>query len=427
MATPQEFVHDAPYALDEQTRFQYEGHDILGNPTKMHVYAHNETDAHRKLTEARIEVATITPKPPRLGRRKRVLSRDELGTFAIQLSERTAASEPIPQAIFEMSRATNNPLLREALSDVFDQIKTESLNIHDAFATRSDVFPETFQHIIRVGTKKGDPSDMLNRYGRRQLLTSANIAKITGALIYPAVVLAFASLIVLALVLYILPQMSDMYNALLSASSGNKQLPLLTRALLGASNFLLSYPGLFTMLLVVVLIVVGSRWLKTPGGRDWFQRHSIRWPYIGPLLRQFNAAHVVDLMAILSPVLTPTEFLQEASAASLNVVYRETLDAIRESFRAGALDLTTAFGPYSYLFGDDFQAAVGTGEQTGRLPDQLKSYAELLDRRVQESTARLSKLVEPATLVISGLVIGLIVVAAYWPLFQLVGDMANAH
>ncbi len=125
-------------------------------------------------------------------------------------------------------------------------------------------------------------------------------------------------------------------------------------------------------------------------------------------------------------MLTAPEFLQEASAASLNVVYRETLDAIRESQRDGALDLTTATTPYSYLFGDEFQASVATGEETGRLSEQLENYAKLLDRRVQESTARLSKLVEPLTLVIAGVIIGLIVIAAYWPLFQIVGDMSNS-
>jgi type II secretory pathway component PulF len=130
-------------------------------------------------------------------------------------------------------------------------------------------------------------------------------------------------------------------------------------------------------------------------------------------------------MAILAPVLTPTEFLREASAAALNVVYRESLDAIRESFRSGALDLTTAMTPYARLFGDEFAAAVATGEQTGRLAAQLGNYARLVDRRVQESTARLSKTVEPMTLIIAGIVIGLIVVAAYWPLFSLVGDLAN--
>lgn len=165
--------------------------------------------------------------------------------------------------------------------------------------------------------------------------------------------------------------------------------------------------------------------VRTSNGKDWIQRRCINWPLIGPLLRKFNAAHVVDVMAILAPELTTQQFLQEASAASLNVVYRETLEAIRESQRDGALDLTTAVTPYAYLFGDEFQAAVATGEDSGRLAQQLEKYADLLDRQVEAATMRFSKLVEPLTLLFAGSVIGTIVIAVYWPLFSLVSQLSQ--
>jgi len=424
MSAAQELITPNLASDTEQIRFEYEGTDILGNDKRMYVYALDESHAEAKLVRAKIDVETITPRPPRLRRRRRTLSRDELGTFAIQLAERTE-SESIPQAIFGISRVTNNPLLRESLIQVYTLIKTEAVNIHEAFESRPDVFPEAFRHIIRVGTKKGNPSDMLKKYGERQILTASNISKIKGALIYPTVVLSLASVIVFILTFWIVPAMSAMYTSLLAASSGSK-LPLLTRALLAFSNFLVSPLGLCTLVGAVIAIVLVFRWLRTDNGKDWFQRHSIRWPLIGTLLRQFNAAHVVDLMSILAPMLTAPEFLQEAAAASLNVVYRETLDAIRESQRDGALDLTTATTPYSYLFGDEFQASVATGEETGRLSEQLENYAKLLDRRVQESTARLSKLVEPLTLIIAGVIIAVITIASYWPLFDILGDMANS-
>ena len=424
MSAAQELITPSITSDTEQIRFEYEGIDILGNQKRMYVYALDESQAEAKLVSAKIDVETITARPTRLRRRRRTLSRDELGTFAIQLAERTE-SESIPQAIFEISRVTNNPLLRESLIDVYKLIKTEAVNIHEAFESRSDVFPEAFRHIIRVGTVKGNPSDMLRKYGNRQILTASNISKIKGALIYPGVVLSLATCIVIVLAYWILPAMSAMYTALLSQSKGSK-LPLLTRALLGISDFLVSPLGVATLVGVVIVIVFVFKWLRTDNGKDWFQRHSIRWPLIGPLLRQFNAAHVIDLMSILAPMLTAPEFLLEAAAASLNVVYRETLLAIRESQRDAALDLTTAVAPYSYLFGDDFQTSVATGEQTAHLSEQLQSNAKLLDRRVEEQTAKLSKLVEPLTLVVAGVIIGLIVIAAYWPLFQIVGDMSNS-
>src|SRR5215213_1437145 len=409
----------------EQVRYNFQGTNILGASLVNHyIYAATPDHAEAILTRAKIEVDAITPHLEGLRRRKRALSREELGTFAIQLAERTKASDPIPKAILDIARSTTNRLPREALLDVYAEIKKESVNLDQAFNIRADVFPDAFRHIIRVGTTKGDPSDMLSKYGERQLLTAESMAKVKGALIYPSVVLSLATAITILLAYFVIPSMGQMYEALIDPTSG-ASLPWLTQALLSFSNFLVSLYGLITLALLVSGIVLLVRWLRTESGKDWFQRKSLNWPLIGTLIREFNAAHVIDLMAILAPVLTPTEFLREASAAALNVVYRETLDAIRESFRSGALDLTTAMTPYARLFGDEFAAAVATGEQTGRLAAQLGNYARLVDRRVQESTARLSKTVEPLTLIIAGIVIGLIVVAAYWPLFSLVGDLAN--
>src|SRR6185369_12550946 len=386
----------------EQVRYDYQGTDILGvSPVKQYIYAANPEQAEAILTRAKIEVDVITQRREGIRRRKKRLSREELGTFAIQLAERTKASEPISKAIQGIARSSNNRLLREALLDVYDEIKKESVNLDQAFNIRADIFPDAFRHIIRVGTTKGDPSDMLAKYGERQLLTAENMAKVKGALIYPSVVLSLAAAVTIVLAYFVIPNLGRMFEALLDPTSGAK-LPWLTRALLAFSNFLISAYGLVTVGIFVTGIVLVVRWLRTDNGKDWFQRKSLNWPMIGNLIREFNAAHVIDLMAILAPVLTPTEFLREASAAALNVVYRETLDAIRESFRSGALNLTDAMTPYARLFGDEFAAAVATGEQTGRLATQLGNYARLVDRRVQESTARLSKTVEPLTLIIAG-------------------------
>src|SRR3954463_6403940 len=87
----------------EQSRFEFSGTDILGNERRMYVYAFDEEHAEAKLVRAKIDVAEVKPKDKRLGRRRRSLTRDQLGAFAIQLGERSK-SESIPQAILEISR-----------------------------------------------------------------------------------------------------------------------------------------------------------------------------------------------------------------------------------------------------------------------------------------------------------------------------------
>src|SRR6185369_5663894 len=301
----------------EQVRFEYQGTNIFGaSLSRQYIYAADADQAEAILTRAKIDVDAITPCREGFRRKKKALSREQLGTFAIQLAERTRASDPILKAIQDIARSSNNPLLREALLDVYSEIKKESVNLDQAFSVRADVFPDAFRHIIRVGTTKGDPSDMLSKYGERQLLTAENMAKVKGALIYPSVVLSLASILVLILCIWVLPNMQQMYEALINPSSG-ASLPWLTRGLLALSNFLASAYGVLTLALLIFGLGLLARWLRTEAGKDWFQRKSLNWPLIGNLIREFNAAHVIDLMSILAPVVTPAEFLKEASAASL--------------------------------------------------------------------------------------------------------------
>src|SRR6185503_3522712 len=277
----------------EQVRYNFQGTNILGASLVNHyIYAATPDHAEAILTRAKIEVDAITPHREGFRRKKRALSREELGTFAIQLAERTKASDPIPKAILDIARSTTNRLLREALLDVYAEIKKESVNLDQAFNIRADVFPDAFRHIIRVGTTKGDPSDMLSKYGERQLLTAENMAKVKGALIYPSVVLSLATAITIVLSFWVIPSMERMYEALIDPRSG-ASLPWLTKALLTFSNFLVSFYGLITMGLVVLAIVMLIRWLRTDNGKDCFQRKSLDWPLIGKLIRELDRKSVV--------------------------------------------------------------------------------------------------------------------------------------
>ena len=175
----------------------------------------------------------------------------------------------------QQSSATRSTL------DVYAEIKKESVNLDQAFNIRADVFPDAFRHIIRVGTTKGDPSDMLSKYGERQLLTAENMAKVKGALIYPSVVLSLATAIRSLLAYFVIPDYGPQCMRRLLIQASGASLPWLTQALLAFSNFLVSLYGLITLALLVSGIVLLVRWLRTDNGKDWFQRKSLNWPLIG--------------------------------------------------------------------------------------------------------------------------------------------------
>ncbi len=260
-----------------QIRFNYRGTDVLDNEVSFYMWATDEVTAVAALERAKIKVEAIRAQSERLTRRRKTVSREELGNFAIQLSERTRASEQIRQAVAGIARATNNRLLREALFDVNAELKREGAHAADAFRKRPDVFPDAFCHVMQVSMKSGDPSDMLKEYGETQLRTAENISRLKGALYYPAVIIALASIVVGVLCFFILPKMEEMYGALLEATGG--QLPLLTRLLLGFSRFLVSLPGIVSLALFTGLLLYAVKWLKGPTGTEIIARQSLRWPW----------------------------------------------------------------------------------------------------------------------------------------------------
>src|SRR5205814_1473314 len=152
----------------------YSGTDVLDNEVSFYIWATDEVAAVTALERAKITVEDIRAHSQRLAHRRKRISREELGNFAIQLSERTRASEQIRQAVGDIARATNNRLLREALFDVNAELKREGAHAADAFRKRPDVFPDAFCHVMQVSMKSGDPSDMLKEYGETQLRTAEN-------------------------------------------------------------------------------------------------------------------------------------------------------------------------------------------------------------------------------------------------------------
>lgn len=410
-----------PFDEDDLTRFDYRGQTILGDAANYYIYARDEDDALRQLEDARIDVETVTRhRAP--ARRRRKFGREDLATFSLQLSDRVKSGESLIGAVLEIGRASRHNLLREALADIAAELRREGARPADAFRLRPDVFPRAFTNIIQIGTKKGDISDVLTKYGEAQLRAAENFSRLKGALYYPATIVGLAIVIVAVMCYVILPKMEEFYASLLPLSRG--ELPQLTAWLLGASRFATSTLGIIVALACCAAAIYAWRWARGDG-RETIERNSLHWPGVGALLRKFHSAYLIHLMSIMVGAgVTPGEILREAAEAATNVVYREKLEAIREAFHRGGLELQVAFAPYAFLFGDELQAVIATGERTGRLETQLAAYAALLDRRVQETITNLSKMIEPLTLIVAGVIIGLIVVAAYLPLFTLIGGMS---
>ena len=412
----------APETKEAAASYCFSGRSATGRDISYWVEAPNEDAAASLLRAAQIEVEAIWPRAAFRGKRKKRVSREELGVFAVQLGERIAAGEPMISALRNSARGNANQLLRNGLVEVADLLRETGASSAEAFTSRPDVFPRAFCQIVRLGEVKGDPSGLLKEYGEAQLRTAKTIRGLKGAAIYPAAVVSLAFCVCGVLFYFVLPMMESLYLGLQDVTGG--QIPWLTRVLLDFSRFLASWPGLTGLASLVMAIVWAIKWAKGPG-RETVQVKALDLPGIGELLRTFHASYTARSIGLLIDSTDLTTTLKETEAASLSPVYREMSEDVCEAVRRHGTTLSDAFAPYAHLMGPEFQSVVLAGEATGRIDVQFIRYANILDDQLRARVETLSRTIEPLLIIGVGLIIGVIVIAAYLPLFTLIGHLSG--
>jgi type IV pilus assembly protein PilC len=405
--------------------FTYRGTTLTGRTVAGYIDTPDERTALAVLQRGCIKPDAYGLRPRRepLGRRRNKVSREDLGLFANQLADRLRAGEPLTTAIRGEAKGTTNRTFKAALTAIADLLTDAGVSSAHAFRTQPHVFPATFCHILALGIRKGDPSDLLQQYGTAQIRTAETLAKLKGALIYPLAVLTVGLAVSAVLVYYVIPKMQEIYNALLEATGG--QLPWLTRALLATAAFLTSIPGLVAMGAVIASFLLAIRWAKGPG-RVTVQRKSLALPVVGPLVQKFNASYTLRSIGLLVEASGDiNDALKQTADSAVNILYKEMILDIREAIATQGRSLSEASAPYAHLLGDQCHAIVLAGETSGRLTSQLQRYSDMLDEKIRRTIESSSRIVEPAMILIVGILIAPIVIAAYLPLFTLIGQLSN--
>jgi type IV pilus assembly protein PilC len=262
-----------------------------------------------------------------------------------------------------------------------------------------------------AGEKSGSLEHVLRRYVGYVKVVSGVRRRTLSALIYPAVLLCLALAVVSIIVLKVVPAFEDFYGTF------GKELPAMTRVILAVSSFVRS--EFLLILLVLAAVAVGaSLWLKRPGQRERLDRLILRVPGVGPTARKFATSQLARTLSTLLgggiPLVNAIEIASRSignrsMAASMVTVGQRVREG--ESF-AGAM---AARG----VFPDVAVKMTEVGEATGALQEMLNSLADFYDEEIETDLGRFVTLVEPALLVIMGIVIAGLLLALYMPLFQL--------
>lgn len=344
--------------------------------------------------------------------KKRVSTRDVV-IFTRQFATMINAGLPLVQSLSILAQQTENKTLKEVTKQVVYDVEAGN-TLADALAKHPRAFPELYVNMVAAGEAGGILDTILLRLATFLEKNDALVRKVKGALVYPAVIISVAVIAVAVLLIFVIPTFASMFAAV------NMTLPLPTRVVMGASNFLLRYWYILIGVAVVGLFGLRS-YYATPNGKKTIDGGLLRSPVLGDLLRKTAVSRFTrTLGTLISSGVSILDGLEITAKTAGNRVIHDAIMQSRQSIAGGE----TIAGPLqtSGVFPPMVISMISVGEQTGGLDEMLAKIADFYDAEVDVAVSALLSLMEPVMIVVLGVIVGGMVVAMYLPIF----DMVNA-
>jgi type IV pilus assembly protein PilC len=320
------------------------------------------------------------------------------------------AGLPILQSLEILSRRTEKPAFRSALESITLDIKGGTL-LSDAMAKHPAYFPPLYTSTIRAGEKSGSLTDVLKRYIEYQKKMMFVRRKLISALAYPAFLVIALVAVLLLFFLYIIPNFTQMFS-----EQGGK-LPLLTTLLISFTTILTSNFPLIVLGMVVLGFAVYA-WQKTAIGRTTIDMLKLKLPLVRTLMTQYLLSHLTrTLSTVLRGGIPLVQALDTTAGVISNSIMAKRMNEVRSLVTEG-VSLADAV-ERSRLASDMTVRMIEVGESSGDLPQMLEEIAEFYDQEVENRLTVLTTMIEPVLMITMGLIIAVIVVALYLPIFQM--------
>ena len=377
--------------------------------------ADTEARLRHELEEKGLFVLSLQPRGAigglsvHLPQKHRISSREFL-VFNQELATLLKAGMPLVQSLDLLKRRVESPVFRAVLDDVHEKVRSGSA-LSDAFAAHGDRFPGVYTASLLAGERSGNLDAVLRRYVEYAKIMANVKRKTISALVYPAILVTLALGLVSLIVLKVVPAFADFY------ASFGAELPLITRIILAISNVVRSQ-----LLLIVLVggaaIVAFVIWIKQVGQRARLDHLVLGAPIVGPIAAKFATSQMARTLATLLGGGLPLVNALEIAAKSVGNQYMASqLDIVNTRVREG--QSFAAALEARHIFPEVAVKMAEVGESTGALQEMLNTVADFYDEEIATTMERFVTLVEPALLVIMGVVIAGLLLALYMPLFQL--------
>lgn len=400
--------------------YQYTARDpATGEKTTGQVEADNETTASNLIQKEGLSPLAVKLHESAAGGlinsyTHRVKTKDKV-LFSRQLSTLINAGLPLVQSLRNVAGQTQNKNLQIVINKVISDVEGgQAFSV--ALGRHPNVFNDIFVNLVAAGEVSGTLDTALERIANQQEKDAEIISKIRGAMIYPIIVLLVMVAVVLFMITKVLPAVGEVYKGIKGA-----ELPWITRFLLAVSKFTIKY-WYIEVAVVVIMLVVTTRWARTGGGKEVIDKLKMRaWP-IGRLFMKMYMARFARVGSTLVASGVPLIQMLEITGKAINNIHIErSIGRSIEQVKGGkALSETMKGDPNFLILVPDM---LRIGEQSGSIEQMLSKTADYYEREVDDEIRAVSTIIEPVLMILMGIVAITIVVAVLLPVYSLVGKI----
>jgi general secretion pathway protein F len=401
-------------------QFQYRATDFQGKIVEGSMEASEERSVVERLREKgliplRIGAGSTTaPRAakaitlPSFGRKS--VKTSELLIFTRELATLLGAGMPLDRSLTTLTQLAQTPKLKRVTSEVLEAVRGGTA-LAEALSQHPKVFPPLYVNMVKAGEIGGVLDQVLQRLV--EYLASAEELRdeVVSALTYPLILAGVGGVSVAILLIFVLPKFATMFADL------GQALPLSTRMMLSISDACTSPWSLIGVPLFVGALYGLYRYVST-NQRLAFDAFKLRVPLLGNLLRLTEVARFSRTLGVLLRSGVPMlQALDIVRAVAGNQVIAQALSEVQVGVREGA----GMAGPLgrSGAFPQLALQMIAVGEDTGKLDEMLLTTADFFDRGVRNDVKRLTRLLEPAMILIMGLVVGFMVISMLMAVFSI--------
>jgi type IV pilus assembly protein PilC len=335
----------------------------------------------------------------------------ELTVMTRQLSTMISSGMTLLRAFYVLEEQADNDKLKETLAAVREDIEA-GLLLSDALNRHPKVFNPLYVAMVRAGETGGVLEESLERVASQLEADDSLRRQVKAAMMYPAVVLSFAFIVLIALIAFIVPVFVGVFKDF------GGELPAITKFTVGLSHFV---TGRWYILIAgsVAGVVGFKKWKSSAVGRPQWDAFRLKIPFkIGDTVQKISLARWSRTFSALYsagvPILTAIEVTGQTAG---NAVLEKAMGDVIESVKSGGQIATPLRD--APIFPPMVAQMIAVGEETGGLDAMLSKVADFYEDEVAAAVKALTSILEPVMIVLVGAIVGFVVIAMYMPMFKL--------